>query len=92
MDDLRFYALFNNISVITGRRVGDDERLCAFFLAQRQCVTRNGLYSVNSPIQDRILLTAKKNVSKVYLQYKIERTKRLILKAPDKNCSRRHFF
>ena len=31
MDVLLFYALFNNISVITGRRVGDDERLCAFF-------------------------------------------------------------
>ena len=29
MDDLRFYALFNSISVISGRWVGDNERLCA---------------------------------------------------------------
>ena len=29
MDDLRLYILFNNISVISGRWVGDYERLCA---------------------------------------------------------------
>ena len=29
MDDLRFYVLFNSISVILGRRVDDNERLCA---------------------------------------------------------------
>ena len=29
MDDLRFYVLFNNISVISGKWVGDNERLCA---------------------------------------------------------------
>ena len=26
-DDLRFYVLFNNISVISGRCMGDNERL-----------------------------------------------------------------
>ena len=29
MDDLRFYVLFNNISVISGQWPGDIERLCA---------------------------------------------------------------
>ena len=29
MDDLRFYALFNSISVISGQLMGDNERLCA---------------------------------------------------------------
>ena len=29
MDDLRFYVLFNNISVILGRCSDDNERLCA---------------------------------------------------------------
>ena len=28
-NDLRFYALFNSISVKSGQRVGDTERLCA---------------------------------------------------------------
>ena len=29
MDDLRFYILFNSISVISGRWADDNERLCA---------------------------------------------------------------
>ena len=29
MDDVRFYILFNSISVISGQWVGDNERLCA---------------------------------------------------------------
>ena len=29
MDDLRFYVLFNSISVISGRCMGDNERQCA---------------------------------------------------------------
>ena len=29
MNDLRFYVLFNIISVISGRWVGDNERPCA---------------------------------------------------------------
>ena len=29
MDDLRFYVLFNSISVISGQWAGDNERLCA---------------------------------------------------------------
>ena len=29
MDDLRFYVLFNSISVISGRWAGYNERLCA---------------------------------------------------------------
>ena len=29
MDDLQFYVHFNNISVISGRRADDNERLCA---------------------------------------------------------------
>ena len=29
MDDLRFYVLFNSISVISGRCMDDNERLCA---------------------------------------------------------------
>ena len=29
MDDLRFYILFNSIAVISGRWLGDNERLCA---------------------------------------------------------------
>ena len=29
MDDLRFYVLFNSVSVISGRWAGDNERLCA---------------------------------------------------------------
>ena len=32
MDDLRFYVLFNSISVISGQWVGDNERLCAMEL------------------------------------------------------------
>ena len=28
MEDLQFYVLFNSISVISGQRVGDNERLC----------------------------------------------------------------
>ena len=28
MDDLRFYALFNSNSVISGQRTDDNERLC----------------------------------------------------------------
>ena len=30
MDDLQFKVLFNSISVISGRYLGDFERLCAF--------------------------------------------------------------
>ena len=29
MDDLRFYALFNSISVVSGQWEGDNEKLCA---------------------------------------------------------------
>ena len=29
MDDLRFYVLFNNISVISGRGADNNERVCA---------------------------------------------------------------
>ena len=29
MDDLRFYVLFNSVSVISGRCMDDNERLCA---------------------------------------------------------------
>ena len=29
MDDLRFYILFNSISVVSGQWAGDNERLCA---------------------------------------------------------------
>ena len=29
MDDLRFYVLFDNVSVISGRQEIDNERLCA---------------------------------------------------------------
>ena len=32
MDDLRFYVLFNSISVISGRCLDDYERLCAMEL------------------------------------------------------------
>ena len=32
MDDLRFYVLFNSISVISGRCLDDNERLCAMEL------------------------------------------------------------
>ena len=32
MDDLRFYVLFNSISVISGRCSDDNERLCAMEL------------------------------------------------------------
>ena len=35
MDDLRFYVLFNSISVISGRCLGDNERLCAMELRLR---------------------------------------------------------
>ena len=35
MDDLRFYVLFNSISVISGRCLDDDERLCAMELRLR---------------------------------------------------------
>ena len=35
MDDLRFYVLFNSISVITGRCSDDNERLCAMELRLR---------------------------------------------------------
>ena len=32
MDNLRFYVLFNSISVISGRCLDDNERLCAMEL------------------------------------------------------------
>ena len=35
MDDLRFYILFNSISVISGRCSADNERLCAMELRLR---------------------------------------------------------
>ena len=35
MDDLRFYVLFNSISVISGRCIDDNERLCAMELRLR---------------------------------------------------------
>ena len=35
MDDLRFYVLFNSISVITGQWEVDNERLCAMELRLR---------------------------------------------------------
>ena len=35
MADLRFYVLFNSISVISGRRLDDNERLCAMELHLR---------------------------------------------------------
>ena len=35
MDDLRFYVLFNSISVISGRCLDDNERLCAMELHLR---------------------------------------------------------
>ena len=35
MDDLRFYVLFNSISVISGRCLDDNERLCAMKLRLR---------------------------------------------------------
>ena len=38
IDDLRFYVLFNSISVKSGRWVGDHERLCAM----EPCLCLNG--------------------------------------------------
>ena len=35
MDALRFYVLFNSISVISGRCLDDNERLCAMELRLR---------------------------------------------------------
>ena len=35
MDDLRFYVLFNSVSVISGRWEVDNERLCAMELRLR---------------------------------------------------------
>ena len=35
MDDLRFYGLFNSISVISGLCLDDNERLCAMELRLR---------------------------------------------------------
>ena len=35
MDDLRFYVLFNSISVISGQCLDDNERLCAMKLRLR---------------------------------------------------------
>ena len=35
MDDLRFYVLFNSNSVISGRCLDDNERLCAMELRLR---------------------------------------------------------
>ena len=35
MDDLRFYVLFNSISVISGQWMGDNERQCAVGLRSR---------------------------------------------------------
>ena len=33
MDDLHFYVLFNSVSVISGQREVDNERLCAMELS-----------------------------------------------------------
>ena len=35
MDDMRFYVLFNSVSVISGRCMDDNERLCAMILRLR---------------------------------------------------------
>ena len=35
VDDLRFYFLFNSISVISGQCLDDNERLCAMKLCLR---------------------------------------------------------
>ena len=35
MDDMRFYVLFNSVSVISGRCMDDNERLCAMELRLR---------------------------------------------------------
>ena len=35
MNDLRFYVLFNSISVTSGRYLDDNERLCAMELRLR---------------------------------------------------------
>ena len=40
MDDRKFYALFNSISVISGRWAGDYEKLCA--MEPRLRLTRVG--------------------------------------------------
>ena len=47
MDDLRFYVLFNSISVISGRCSDDDERLCAMelrFTVQKEITSQTDLY------------------------------------------------
>ena len=38
MDDLRFYVLFNSVSVISGRCLDDNERMCARL--RRFCLER----------------------------------------------------
>ena len=47
MDDLRFYVLFNSVSVISGRCSDDDERLCAMelrFTVQKEITSQTDLY------------------------------------------------
>ena len=39
MDDLRFYVLFNSISVISGRWLAVNERLCAMELCTKDIMT-----------------------------------------------------
>ena len=48
MDDLRFYVLFNSISVIAGRCEANNERLCAMKLRLRlrRCRLERGSISV----------------------------------------------
>ena len=35
MDNLQFYILFNSISVLSGPRKFDNERLCAMFITEK---------------------------------------------------------
>ena len=52
MDDLQFYILFNSISVISGLRADDNERLCAMEPCLR--LRRFGLeLGLNPGLQDQ---------------------------------------
>ena len=51
MDDLRFYVLFNSISVISGRRADDNERLYAMEPHLRQPLRRFRLERSSNSVQ-----------------------------------------
>ena len=49
MDDLRFYVLFNSISVISGQRANDNGRLCAMEPRPNRVIVLEAIFHTSLP-------------------------------------------